>query len=165
MKRLKTSELGGVDEGHTEATEVTTKLEGSIRPLMRWPCGCDGDRRWYMHGKASAFFATAAFTLALAACEGPPLLEDTDGDGVLDDVDNCTVVPNADQADRDGDGAGDACDIGPRPRPLPDTDGDGVLDGVDNCPATPNADQADRDGDGAGDACDIGPRPRPVPVQ
>jgi thrombospondin type 3 repeat protein len=35
---------------------------------------------------------------------------DADGDGVLDDVDNCPGVANPDQQDADGDGAGDACD-------------------------------------------------------
>ncbi len=35
---------------------------------------------------------------------------DADGDGVRDDSDNCPGVPNPDQADRDGDHQGDACD-------------------------------------------------------
>lgn len=35
---------------------------------------------------------------------------DTDGDGVADSVDNCTQVPNANQADCDGDGVGTVCD-------------------------------------------------------
>lgn len=35
---------------------------------------------------------------------------DQDRDGVLHDVDNCPGVANAGQADRDGDGSGDACD-------------------------------------------------------
>jgi hypothetical protein len=38
---------------------------------------------------------------------------DTDGDGVCDEVDNCPLVANADQADTDGDGSGDACDVPP----------------------------------------------------
>lgn len=35
---------------------------------------------------------------------------DTDGDGDFDNGDNCPNVANADQADRDTDGTGDACD-------------------------------------------------------
>ncbi len=60
-------------------------------------------------------------------------IEDRDGDGIADDVDNCVVTSNADQANSDGDPQGDACD---------------------NCPEADNADQADCDGDTIGDACD-----------
>ena len=42
---------------------------------------------------------------------------DTDGDGVGDDCDNCPDDANSDQLDSDGDGTGDACDT--------DDDGDG----------------------------------------
>ncbi len=35
---------------------------------------------------------------------------DTDGDGVDDAVDNCSLVANADQVDSDGDGFGNRCD-------------------------------------------------------
>jgi hypothetical protein len=71
---------------------------------------------------------------------------DSDCDGVFDQFDNCPAVPNADQADGDGDAEGDACDA--------DDDNDGVEDDFDNCPFTANADQADLDGDGEGDVCD-----------
>jgi hypothetical protein len=36
---------------------------------------------------------------------------DADGDGVCGDIDNCRYVSNPDQADTDGDGAGNACDL------------------------------------------------------
>jgi hypothetical protein len=38
-----------------------------------------------------------------------PKRADTDGDGVIDSQDNCPITPNADQADGNGDGTGDAC--------------------------------------------------------
>lgn len=38
------------------------------------------------------------------------LVADSDGDGVVDDVDNCVDDPNVDQVDFDGDLMGDACD-------------------------------------------------------
>lgn len=38
---------------------------------------------------------------------------DQDGDGLIDDVDNCASTSNADQQDSDGDGSGDACDSCP----------------------------------------------------
>ena len=98
--------------------------------------------------------------------------EDSDGDGIPDEEDNCPDVPNADQTVTDGDGLGDACDDDDDndgtpdeedPCPLDpldecegpsDRDGDGIPDEEDNCPDVPNADQTDTDGDGLGDACD-----------
>jgi hypothetical protein len=35
---------------------------------------------------------------------------DTDGDGVMNGVDNCPVIPNPNQTDTNGNGIGDACD-------------------------------------------------------
>jgi hypothetical protein len=93
--------------------------------------------------RGAGFPRIGAGTADMGAFE---LLPDTDGDGVVDELDNCSSVPNPDQLDTDGDGSGDACDA--------DDDGDGVSDSVDNCPLVPNPDQADFDLDGIGDSCD-----------
>jgi hypothetical protein len=76
-------------------------------------------------------------------CPGDPG-DDADGDGICAgagflppytlDHDNCPAIGNADQAEGDGDGAGNACD---------------------DCLEAANADQADQDGDGTGDLCDF----------
>lgn len=72
------------------------------------------------------------------------LVSDRDGDGVGDDVDNCLLTPNPDQADADLDGFGDACDTCPTGTVIPEgvpmvrllpnhyalVDGDGIFDTV-----------------------------------
>ena len=49
--------------------------------------------------------------------------DDDDGDGILDDGDNCPLIANAEQLDTDADGLGNACDS--------DDDGDGEADVTD----------------------------------
>ena len=102
---------------------------------------------------------------------------DSDGDGDLDGNDNCALVGNPDQRDRDGDSVGDACDPcveGPQlgvdddrdgvddacdpclTGSNLDEDGDTYLDGCDACPGRVD-DQVDDDSDGVGNACDFAP--------
>jgi hypothetical protein len=95
---------------------------------------------------------------------------DRDGFGDWDDpeftcpLDNCSWPYNPDQADRDGDGTGDACDDCPDDpyKVWPgecgcgvadtDSDDDGVPDCLDICPGYD--DLADADEDGVPDGCD-----------
>jgi hypothetical protein len=70
---------------------------------------------------------------------------DSDQDGIIDSLDNCPDVANADQADADNNKIGDACE---------DFDRDGVINAKDNCPNIANKLQRDVDGDGVGDKCD-----------
>jgi hypothetical protein len=109
--------------------------------------------------------APGAFVLCLRRTESSTNLDcggfffsddadlDLDGDGFNGFTDNCIDVANADQADADADGAGDACDPCPADA-LDDADNDGVCGDVDNCPDEFNASQSDLDADGAGDVCD-----------
>lgn len=91
---------------------------------------------------------------------------DRDGDGVVEG-DVCPLVADADQADADADGAGDACDAFPLdPTETADSDGDtigDVGDDDDDGDGTPDTDDAfpldpaettDSDGDGVGDVAD-----------
>lgn len=64
---------------------------------------------------------------------------DTDGDGVLNSVDNCPALTNVDQRNHDGDPRGDACDRCPHldtGAVDPDGDGDMIGDSCDPRPTT-----------------------------
>ncbi|MFN3202931.1 MAG: MopE-related protein [Bradymonadia bacterium] len=115
------------------AWSLTERQEGN----GNWPTG--GNRScWGGAGTDGGISCVAFSTLVLQRSLGGACV-DADDDGAerrngpdLCEEDNCPNTPNLDQADRDGDGVGDACD---------------------NCPDHPNADQADEDEDGTGDVC------------
>jgi hypothetical protein len=110
-------------------------------------------------GRLDVAGPVAYFGVGVALNQGGLL--DLDGDGIPNEIDDCT--------DQDHDGLGDAsfpantCPADPCPyNPLPDLDGDFLCGAQDNCPAAFNPGQEDRDADGAGDACDDCPdRPNP----
>lgn len=77
--------------------------------------------------------------------EFQPSPTDGDNDGVPDANDNCPLIANEDQEDRNRNNIGDVCD---------DPDGDGFVDSLDNCPDFASDDQTNTDGDAKGDVCD-----------
>jgi hypothetical protein len=114
--------------------------------------------------------ATAcSFTVTLTGDQ-----QDTDGDGVSNNCDNCPNDANPGQEDSDGDGVGNACDRCEGADDALDADADGVPDGCDQCPGGDDAidenndgipdclgdpcllegTTTDSDGDNIGDACD-----------
>lgn len=108
------------------------------------------DYSYYYYSYASANDTDADYDGLSDAEDNCPYTEyyyDTDDDCVYDSDDNCYAIPNADQADINSDGAGDACD---------DFDGDGYYDDMDNCVVFYN-NQSDTNADGVGDACESYP--------
>jgi hypothetical protein len=131
------------------------KVQLDDGPWIDWPITTSaGKWRWNLDGPV--FHSTSGWhevRIAFAspiAIDGSGILirqqRDRDGDGIVDRLDNCMWLRNADQADSDGDGVGDVCDS--------DDDNDGRADWSDNCRVAFNPDQEDVDGDGIGDACD-----------
>lgn len=74
----------------------------------------------------------AAATRAAEPAAAPVVVKDSDGDGVVDDLDKCPGTPSGVQVDKDG------CPL--------DSDNDGVPDNLDKCPGTPAGVKVDRDG-------------------
>jgi hypothetical protein len=151
------------------------------QPPAGAPIAVVGTDEWVAYEQAGmvgdvSVRSTASLAVTLANVDGdigaaayfsgfPPARIDLDQDGVLDGVDNCPDLANPDQANSDGDIAGDVCDLCPEdPGKVEpglcgcggiegDPDEDGVLC-ADNCPFTANPGQADSDGDGRGDFCE-----------
>ncbi|HTO68849.1 MAG TPA: FG-GAP-like repeat-containing protein [Myxococcota bacterium] len=114
-------------------------------------------RHWHFRfANKSPFFPHSRW-LALAG-NGPNEADvrsfvDTDGDGIVDGLDNCPTIANANQLDTDGDGVGDACDSCvniANPRVTPDA----ATYLAANPWATLTGGQRDDDHDGYGNKCD-----------
>jgi hypothetical protein len=106
----------------------------------------------------STRFASLGIALALAGCNALLGIDDVtggatdrDGDGILDDADNCPDRANPLQIDRDHDGIGDICNCTTSSE---DADHDGVDDGCDEC-IGPGFLGVDADGDGVDDGCTL----------
>jgi hypothetical protein len=133
----------------TDSAECTGGVGGVCEPTGYCSFWSDGCQRYGAGAGPLAdqcVTADADAAVADAAPDAAPILDgpgpdgpapdatgDGDGDGVLDDRDNCPTVPNADQHNEDGDRQGDLCD---------------------GCPHVASNMPSDADGDGVGDGCD-----------
>jgi hypothetical protein len=115
-------ELGDLDaDGDLDAVVANAGPSGSVETV--WIN--DGTGGFTPHPATPAFGAGISTGLALGDLDGDADLDvvianlsapatvwlnEGDTDGITDAADNCPIVNNADQADADGDGIGDACD-------------------------------------------------------
>ncbi len=99
--------------------------------------------------------------------------KDFDCDGISNRFDNCPLVFNPKQEDKNKNknknGIGDACEPGlenhKKVDSRCDSDGDGIIDSKDNCILVCNRKQEDKNKNGIGDACDpkiLGTKPQPI---
>lgn len=99
--------------------------------------------------KFVAHTVVSIFVLALPGVAGA---QDSDGDGVADSADNCSLIANADQRDTNGDGFGNRCD--------PDLNNDFTVNftdlGVLRTVFFTTDSDADFDGDGVVNIVDLG---------
>jgi hypothetical protein len=104
----------GTPDGETPAEEdICTKwgFSGAANGLCTAYCeamDCDA-----AEPQASEQACTRVFDKIILGLNGTPFptCDDSDNDGVPNGLDNCPNAQNPDQADGDGDGVGDACDL------------------------------------------------------
>jgi hypothetical protein len=150
--------FGGPGAFNTTPDKILTKVPGQVGANIGVGIAC-GD----VNNDGYDEIITGAFTADTGAFNNGEVhiffggtgsfYGDSDGDGIVNNVDNCPTISNADQLDTDLDGIGDLCDDTLNG----DSDGDGIDNLVDNCPTISNADQLDTDLDGIGDLCDDTP--------
>ncbi|PIR18345.1 MAG: hypothetical protein COV46_00420 [Deltaproteobacteria bacterium CG11_big_fil_rev_8_21_14_0_20_49_13] len=154
---LDTGTIGKKDDGNflvltvtpdAKSNWLTCEDKGDSEYLCSLPDGLKKDDK-IKTNITYKYDSSSSCTSNLVELTIPSDIPDSDEDGIADDVDNCVVLANEDQADFDEDGEGDACDD--------DMDGDDIKNDTDNCPLVVNPDQEDEDEDTIGDACDANP--------
>ncbi|MEK7584027.1 MAG: CARDB domain-containing protein, partial [Patescibacteria group bacterium] len=140
---------------HLKAYIGTTPTKPATPVIENAACSYTPSNRYtvmYVDNPSGGVWYLDDVTVSHTGLGPPPPPPDADSDDVADSSDNCAFLVNTTQADSDGDGKGDVCDICPGD-PLNDLDQDGVCE-TDNCLHVQNSGQENVDGDSFGDVCD-----------
>lgn len=144
-----TVDPNAIDNTVTLENEVLTANFEATGSLYQWlDCNSGGTEIANATGQSFAPTVTGSYAVQISF-NGETVVSDcievtidnsndSDSDGIENDIDNCPDTPNPDQLDSDGDGQGDVCDE--------DDDNDGVSDDMDLCPGTADGTAVDFDG-------------------
>ena len=124
----------------------TTRGDGSNSEIPEWVKMNAG---WWANDEIddNSFVQGIQFLIKEGVMDIPPdtvPIADTDGDNILDDVDQCINEPETVNQFEDSDGCPDTV-------PIADTDGDNILDDVDQCINEPETVNQFEDSDGCPD--------------
>lgn len=95
----------GLEFGHSGLPSIATDADGTINAGANFILANVGVLFWFR----SALLGVDGDSIMRASIDNN-VAEDTDKDGIPDQADNCTLVPNAEQLDSDSDNLGNACD-------------------------------------------------------
>jgi hypothetical protein len=118
-----------------ESRYLVSSPGGEIQIYGSYACQ-QGIYREYLQERPDIEYGFIKPTVTIPLTQKPNRLykNDSDSDGTLNIRDNCPLIVNPDQVDRNRDGTGDVCS---------DDDSDGISGASDNCPTVPNTDQKD----------------------
>ena len=128
----------------------TTQGNNSSSDIPEWVKKTAG---WWANNEIddNSFVQGIQFLIKQGIMDIPPdtvPIADTDGDNILDDVDQCINEPETINQFKDSDGCPDTV-------PIADTDGDNILDDVDQCINEPETINQFKDSDGCPDTVPI----------